>query len=116
MNRKIICDELANVSEILATQIKDKKLRKKFIEKGKIFRNLSGGKKMVKADSKVEYEDENGKIAQESYTNFELLEAKFDELKDVVDELSNIIRVNNLVRTEEIKAPFFDDCIVFESL
>jgi len=68
---------------------------------------------MIKADDKVEFEDV-GK--PESFTNFEELKATVDILKEVVDEHAEIFRANDLVRTEEIQAPYFNEDKLYREL
>ena len=59
----------------------------------------------IKADEFVEYEDCE---KPETFTNFQELNMKFEVLKDVVQELTEIIRVNDLTRQTTIKAPYFE--------
>jgi len=58
---------------------------------------------IIKADDFVQYEDEVAK-----FTNFQELQMKFEVLQDVVEELTEIIRANDLTRTKIIQAPYFD--------
>ena len=67
----------------------------------------------IKADDFVELDIADG---IQGFTNFQELEKKFEVLKDVVDELSNIIRENNLTREEIIKAPYFEEDEVYDRL
>jgi len=75
---------------------------------------MMGGKiKMTtKADSKVVFE----KNKPEKFTNFELLQQEVEVLKETVDEIVEILRSNNIYRTEEIKAEYFDYDEVFKRL
>ena len=66
----------------------------------------------MKADAKVTYE----KGKSEKFTNFELLEAEVEVLKENVDEIVSILNANNISRTKEIKAEHFDYDKVFEEL
>lgn len=68
---------------------------------------------MVKADDKVEFE-EIGK--PEKFTNFEELQKKVEVLQEVIDEHAEILRENNLVRKEEIEAPYFNLDEVYKKL
>ncbi len=68
---------------------------------------------MIKADDKVEFE---GAESKESFTNFEELVAKFEVLKDVVEELTEILRENDLHRTDKIHAPYFNEDDVYSKL
>lgn len=72
--------------------------------------NHNGGK--MKADDKVEYEGSDPM----NFTNFEELCAMVQELKDVVNEHAGILQANDLVRTETIEAPYFDDDKVYKEL
>ena len=60
---------------------------------------------MVKADDKVEFEDSK---KPEKFTNFEELQKKVEVLQETIDEHAEIFRANNLVRTEEHEATYFD--------
>lgn len=60
---------------------------------------------IIKADEFVEYE---GCEKPETFTYFQELEMKFEVLKDVVQELTEILRTNNLTRETTIKAPYFE--------
>lgn len=71
---------------------------------------------MAKADDKVEYENEEGKMAKEKYSHFELLEKRVDILQDTLEECVAILRANNLTRTEKIEAPYFDEDRLFREL
>ena len=67
----------------------------------------------IKADEFVEYE---GAEKPESFTNFQELDVKFEVLKDVVQELSEILRENNLTREQVIHAPYFEIDDVYKRL
>ena len=66
----------------------------------------------MKADELVEYEDGE----PEKYTNFEELAKRVEILQDVVNELTEILRANHLVRHEKIEAPYFDNDKLFTEL
>ena len=68
-----------------------------------------------KADDKVKYEDVEEKD-QPKFTNFEELKVRVELLQEVVDELTEILRANNLVRNKEIEAPYFDEDKVYNRL
>lgn len=68
---------------------------------------------MIKADDKVKFE---GKTKPESFTNFEELQKCVDVLQETIDEHAEIFRDNNLVRTEEIPAPYFNLDEVYKRL
>ena len=67
----------------------------------------------IKADEFVEYEDTE---KPESFTNFQELNAKFEVLKDIVQELTEILRENNLTREQVIHAPYFEIDDVYKRL
>ena len=67
---------------------------------------------MLKADEKVIFEGNK----KEKYTNFELLQQEVEVLKETVDELVRILRDNDITRTEEIEAKYFDYDKVFQGL
>lgn len=67
----------------------------------------------IKADEFVEFEAQD---KPESFTNFEELNMKFEVLKETVNELTEILRANNLVRNTETVAPYFDDDDVYRRL
>lgn len=56
---------------------------------------------MKKADDKVEFEGDKGKMEKEKYTNFEMVEAKVDVLKEEVELIGAILRQHNLTFKEE---------------
>lgn len=60
----------------------------------------------IRADDFVEWENNE---KSEKYTNFQELNAKFNVLKDVVDEIIAILKVNNLTRTETIEAEYYNE-------
>jgi len=68
---------------------------------------------MIKADDKVEFEDTD---KPEKFTNFEELRKRVEVLQEVVDEHAEILRYNNLVRKDEIVAPYFDWDTVYRKL
>ena len=67
---------------------------------------------MIKADTKVIFEDNK----PEKFTNFEWLQKEVEVLKETVDEIVGILNDNDITRTEEIKAKYFDDDDVFKRL
>jgi len=67
---------------------------------------------MIKADEKVKFEDSK----PEKFTNFELLQQEVEVLKDTVNEIVGILRANDITRTEEIEAQYFDLNKVFLEL
>ncbi len=67
---------------------------------------------MTKADAKVIYI----KNKPEKFTNFELLQQEVEILRETVDNLVSIMNANNIVRTEEIGARYFDYDKVFKEL
>lgn len=74
---------------------------------------IKGGKKqMIKADDKVEFEGNK----PEKFTNFEELQKRVEVLQEIIDEHTEIFRANNLVRTEEVVAPYFDLDEVYKRL
>jgi len=67
---------------------------------------------MIKADDKVQY-DEGIKA---KFTYFEELQKRVEILQENLDEISEILKANNLFRTEEITAPYFDEDEVYKRL
>lgn len=70
---------------------------------------------MIKADNKVEYED-LGKDDQPKFTNFELLQAEVEVLKESIDEIIEILKYNDLERQETIEPSYFDQDEVYRKL
>ncbi len=70
---------------------------------------------MIKADDKVEFEEE-GKPKKFKFTNFEELRKTVDILKEVVDKHAQILEENDLVITEKIIAPYFDEDKLYREL
>ena len=70
---------------------------------------------MIKADDKVKYED-IGKDEQPKFTNFELLQAEVEVLKESIDEIVEILRYNNLERKKTIEPEYFDSDEVYKRL
>ena len=68
---------------------------------------------MIKADDKVEFEESE---KPEKFTNFEELQKKVEVLQENLDEHTEIFRANNLVRKEEIEAPYFNLDEVYKRL
>jgi len=67
---------------------------------------------MVKADDKVQYEGSD----DEKYSHFEELQQRVKQLQDIVNEHAEILRQNNLIKTEKTQAPYFDEDTVFKKL
>lgn len=67
----------------------------------------------IKADDFVEYEDSE---KPQKFTYFQELEMKFEVLKDVVQELTEILRENSLTRETTIVAPYFEDDELYRRL
>jgi hypothetical protein len=69
----------------------------------------------IKADDFVQYEnEENGETCK--FTYFEELQKRVEVLQETIDEITAILRANNLNRREVIEAPYFDEEKVFEKL
>lgn len=68
---------------------------------------------IIKADDFVDFENEE---KPEKFTNFQELSMKFEVLKDVVQELTEILRENNLIRKTTIEAPYFEDDELYRRL
>ena len=69
---------------------------------------------MVKADDKVCFDDE--KVEKEKFSNFEFLKVEVEVLKETVSMMVDILRDNNLHKTEKIIAEYFDDNEVHRKL
>ena len=67
----------------------------------------------IRADDGVEYE---GADKPETFSNFEELMKRVEQLQEVVDEHAGILQHNDLVRTEKIEAPYFDEDEVYKKL
>jgi len=67
----------------------------------------------IRADDFVEYD---GAEKPEKFTNFQELKMRFEVLKDVVEELTEILRENNLTREKIITAPYFDEDELYRRL
>jgi len=65
-----------------------------------------------KADDKVEFE----KGTKEKFTYFELLQKEVEVLKEQVEEIVKILKVNGITRQKEIEAEYFDYDEVFKRL
>jgi len=65
----------------------------------------------IKADDKVKFEG-----TPEKFTHFEELCKRVEVLQEAIDEHAEILRANDLVRNEEILAPYFDEDEVFNKL
>ncbi len=70
----------------------------------------------MKADDKIEFEGDNGKMEKVKYTNFEELQKRVEVLQRVIDEHAEILNQNNLVKTKKTDASYFDDDIVYKEL
>lgn len=68
---------------------------------------------MVKADEKVEFE---GAEKEESFTNFEELQKRVEILQENMNEITEILRQNNIIRKDEIEAPYFNEDEVYKRL
>ena len=66
----------------------------------------------IKADDKVQHDG----YEPQKFTNFELLQKEVEVLKEGFDEVVEILRENNFIRTKEIEAKYFDDDEVFKRL
>lgn len=65
---------------------------------------------MIKADDLVTYEEEDGKVKANSFTNFELLQKEVEVLKDTINVLTGILRDNGMNRKDlDLNAPYFND-------
>jgi hypothetical protein len=67
---------------------------------------------MIKADDKVEFEGND----PEKFTEFEYLVKKVEVMKDTIDEHAEILRQNDLIKTEKTDAPYVDDDEIFKRL
>ena len=70
----------------------------------------------MKADDKIEFEGDKGKMEKVKYTNFEELQKRVEVLQRVIDEHAEILNQNNLVKTKKTDASYFDDDIVYKEL
>jgi hypothetical protein len=66
---------------------------------------------MMKADEKMKFENERGKMEAESYSHFEKLVAKVEVLQETVELICRILKENDLTKvTEEHNmTPDFED-------
>ena len=62
----------------------------------------------MKADDKMEFEGDNGKMEKEKYSNFEFLDKKVEVLQEQLELINEILRQNNLVKNTEEKAGMVD--------
>jgi uncharacterized protein YwgA len=67
---------------------------------------------MTKADDKVDY----GEVELAPYTYFEELQKRVEQLQNIVNIQTEILRQNNLVARREEQAPFFDDDALYQEL
>ena len=58
----------------------------------------------MKADDKVEFEGDKGKMEKEKYSNFEHLEKKVEVLQEQIELMSEILDQNDLVKTTKKEA------------
>ncbi len=84
-----------------------------FYNQWKLGKNKERNIKMIKADEKVIYEGIDEPV---KFTNFEELQKRVEILQEVINEHTEIFRTNNLVRKEEIVAPYFDEDEVYKRL
>ncbi len=66
----------------------------------------------MKADDKIEFEGDNGKMEKEKYTHFEELQAKVEVLEEHIELINRILMQNNLTKiTEEydLRVDFSDE-------
>ena len=68
---------------------------------------------MLKADDKVKYD---GEEKPAKFTNFEELVARVRILVDTIDEHAEILRQNDLIKTTDEDAPYFDEDAVYREL
>ena len=80
--------------------------KKETVQKNKVFEPT------IKADSQVIFDEDNPEI----FSEFEYLATQVDVLKEVVQNLSDILRENNITMTEVIVADSFDEDKVFQKL
>ena len=66
---------------------------------------------MIKADDKVKFDKQ-----PEKFTNFELLQQEVEVLKETLDEITEILRSNEITKLQEIESPYFDQDEVFKRL
>ena len=66
----------------------------------------------MKADEKVKFEDNK----PEKFTQFELLQQEVEVLKETVEGIVDILDANQLTKTEETGAKYFDEDEVFKRL
>jgi hypothetical protein len=67
----------------------------------------------IKADDFVKYEEAEKPC---KFTYFEELQKRVEVLQETIDEITAILRANNLIRKEEVEAPYFDEDKVYEKL
>ena len=58
----------------------------------------------MKADDKMEFEGDNGKMEKEKYSNFEYLDKKVEVLQEQIELMVTILNQNNLVKTTKENA------------
>jgi len=66
----------------------------------------------MKADNKVVFDEEH----PESFTEFEYLKARVDQLEKISNSHADILRGNGLVLSRKFVASYFDDDEVFKAL
>lgn len=65
---------------------------------------------MIKADDLYTYQEEDGKVKAQTYTNFELIQQEVEVLKDTINVLAGILRDNGMNRKDlDVNAPYFND-------
>lgn len=66
----------------------------------------------IKADDFVEFEG----LDQSKFTNFQELAMKVELLKENLDEITAILRENDVSRSKPIESPYFDDDEMYKRL
>lgn len=57
---------------------------------------------MVKADDRVEYENEQGETIKEKFTNFDLLLERVNVLQEQVNNITEVLRDNELYKKYQV--------------
>ena len=70
----------------------------------------------MKADNKVEFEGDSGKMEKEKYSHFEFLEKKVEVLQEQIELISEILDQNDLVKTTKETAGIDIDDATFRKL
>jgi len=65
----------------------------------------------MKADDKVQFEDDDGKMKPEKYSNFERLIAKVEVLQEQIEVIGRILTQHNMteIKEQHDMMPDFDD-------